>query len=467
MVFKLFRTGLIFRILILALSIFGFTWLLLQTSYYISMFTLSCIIFIQVGMLIRYTERTNVAYSKFLDSIEYDDFSQTYTSRGLGQSFDNLNTQFNRVIQKFQEVRAEKEAQYHYLKTIVQHIDIGLLVLDDTGSVQLINSAAQKLLNINHLSHIKQLRDTHQPLVQLIAQENSISDKTREVVKLTMNEEIAHLIVRATNITLRSKQFKIVSLQDIQSELEEKEMEAWQNLIRVLTHEIINSVTPIASLSATVHEDLEYYKKEIEEHQQGTQEEKIRLPADYFTESLEDVHQAVRTIQRRSEGLIHFVRDFRNLTKIPLPDLQTLSVKELFESINTLLKEEMKQQGIRFSCQTYPKNLQLIADPHLLEQVLINLLKNATHAVEDKEDKQISLIASTDKVGKVVIKVYDNGTGIGEEAKKKVFIPLFTTKKNGSGIGLSLSRQVMRLHGGTINVNSTPQVETVFTLRFA
>ncbi|WP_299456538.1 ATP-binding protein [uncultured Microscilla sp.] len=467
MVFKLFRTGLIFRILILALSIFGFAWLLLQTSYYISMFTLSSIIFIQVGMLIKYAERTNVAYSKFLDSIEYDDFSQTYTSRGLGQSFDNLNTQFNRVIQKFQEVRAEKEAQYHYLKTIVQHIDIGLLVLDETGSVQLINSAAQKLLNINHLSHIKQLRDTHQPLVQLIAQENSISDKTREVVKLTMNEEIAHLIVRATNITLRSKQFKIVSLQDIQSELEEKEMEAWQNLIRVLTHEIINSVTPIASLSATVHEDLEYYKKEIADHQQGTQEEKIRLPADYFTESLEDVHQAVRTIQRRSEGLIHFVRDFRNLTKIPLPDLQTLSVKELFESINTLLKEEMKQEGIRFSCQTYPEDLQLIADPHLLEQVLINLLKNATHAVEDKEDKQISLIASIDKVGKVVIKVYDNGTGIGEEAQKKVFIPLFTTKKNGSGIGLSLSKQVMRLHGGTINVSSTPQVETVFTLRFA
>lgn len=467
MVFKLFRVGLIARILVLSLSILGLAWLWLQTSYYISMFTLSVMVLIQVVFLIRYTERTNIAYSKFLDSIEYDDFSQTYTSRGLGKSFDALNNQFNRVIQKFQEVRAEKEAQYHYLRTIVQHIDIGLLVLDVEGSVQLNNTAAQKLLNIKHLSHIKQLGKVHQPLLQLINQTNEKVDKAREVVKLTLDEEIAHLIVRATTITLRGKQFKIVSLQDIQSELEEKEMEAWQNLIRVLTHEIINSVTPIASLSATVHEDLEYYKKEIEIHQQGEPEEKIMLPANYFTESLEDVHHAIRTIQRRSEGLIHFVRDFRNLTKIPLPDLQTLSVKELFESINTLLKEEMKQRNIQFSCKIAPQDLQLIADPHLLEQVLINLLKNATHAVEDKVDKQISLSAHTDKVGKVVIMVHDNGTGIGEEAQKKIFIPLFTTKKNGSGIGLSLSRQVMRLHGGTINVNSVPQQETVFTLRFA
>jgi signal transduction histidine kinase len=127
----------------------------------------------------------------------------------------------------------------------------------------------------------------------------------------------------------------------------------------------------------------------------------------------------------------------------------------------------MKQQNIQFSYEVAPQNLQLIADPHLLEQVLINLLKNATHALEDKTEKQISLSAHTDKVGKVVIKVHDNGTGIGEEAQKKIFIPLFTTKKNGSGIGLSLSRQVMRLHGGTINVSSIPQQETVFTLRFA
>lgn len=466
MVFKLFRTGLIFRVLMLVITIFGLTFLILKTNYYISTFSLGIIICLQVGFLIQYAERTNVAYSKFLDSIEYDDFSQTYTSKGLGRSFDNLNSEFSHVIQKFQDVRAEKEAQYHYLKTIVQHIDIGLLVLDQRNNVQLINTAAKTLLNLPGLTNTRQFREEHQPLVQLI-KSFAGNSKTRELVKLTLEEEISQLIVRMTSMTLRGNQFRIISLQDIQSELEEKEMEAWQNLIRVLTHEIINSVTPIASLSATVHEDLEYYKAEIAEHQNEAGSDQVMLPASHFTESIEDIHQAVRTIQRRSEGLIHFVRDFRNLTKIPLPDLQTLSVGELFESIDTLLKEEMKQQQITFECSYEPDDLQLIADSHLLEQVLINLLKNATHAVEDEPDKQISLTAAKDKTGKVVIKVRDNGMGISEEAQKKVFIPLFTTKQNGSGIGLSLSRQVMRLHGGSISVNSTLQEETIFTLRFA
>ncbi|HAS44860.1 MAG TPA: ATP-binding protein [Microscillaceae bacterium] len=465
MVFKLFRTGVIIRVLLLTFTILALNYLILETNYYISTFSLGVIITLQIAFLIRYSERTNVAYSKFLDSIEYDDFSQTYTSKGLGRSFDELNEQFSTVIQKFQEVRAEKEAQYHYLKTIVQHVDIGLLILDQKDHIQLINNAAKKLLGIRNLNNLRQLREEHQPLVNFIQTFNE-ANKSRELVKLKMDEEIAQLMVRATAITLRSDYYRIISLQDIQSELDDKEMEAWQNLIRVLTHEIINSVTPIASLSTTVHEDLEHYKVEIEAHNEDGPADQVMLPAHYFTESLEDIHQAIRTIQRRSEGLIRFVQDFRNLTKIPLPDLQTLSVKELFATINTLLKEDMKKQNIQFECTFEPDNLQLIADPHLLEQVLINLLKNATHAVEDEEEKQITMRAERDNTGKVVIKVRDNGMGISEEAQKKIFIPLFTTKKNGSGIGLSLSRQVMRLHGGSINVQSIPQTETIFTLRF-
>lgn len=455
----------IVRVIMLTITIFGLTYLMLKTNYYISTFSLGIVLGLQVIFLIQYAERTNLAYSKFLDSIEYDDFSQTYTSKGLGRSFDSLNNQFSRVIQKFQEVRAEKEAQYHYLKTIVQHIDIGLLVLDQNNQIQLVNTAAKRLLNIPHLNHMRQFREEHQPLVELM-EAFPKTDKTRELVKLKLDEEISQLIVRATTVTLRGNHFRIISLQDIQSELEEKEMEAWQNLIRVLTHEIINSVTPIASLSTTVHEDLEHYKTEIAEHNGNTNLDQIMLPASYFTESLEDIHQAIRTIQRRSEGLIRFVRDFRNLTKIPLPDLQTLSVKELFDTIKTLLKEDMKKQSVHLECTLEPHDLQLIADPHLLEQVLINLLKNAVHALENEEDKQIQMTANRDKTGKVIIKVRDNGMGISEEAQKKIFIPLFTTKQNGSGIGLSLSRQVMRLHGGSINVQSTLQVETIFTLRF-
>ena len=248
--------------------------------------------------------------------------------------------------------------------------------------------------------------------------------------------------------------------------LEEKEMEAWQNLIRVLTHEIINSVTPIASLATTINEDLGYYKQEIEEKANGS-EEKILLPASYFEESLEDVHHAVKTIQRRSEGLIRFVKDFRNLTKIPHPDLQVVLVQDLIDSIFLLMNEEFKQYQVDFDLSIEPKDLQVMADQMLIEQVLINLIKNACQAVVEKEERKIHFRAYTGVTGKVIMQVEDNGVGINEEAIKKIFIPFFTTKKSGSGIGLSLSRQVMRLHGGNISAQSTLGDGTIFTLKFA
>jgi two-component system, NtrC family, nitrogen regulation sensor histidine kinase NtrY len=465
MILRNFRFNIIIRVLFLNITILGIIWLIFRTNYYITTGSLILVALLQVVLLIGYAERTNTMFIKFLNAIRYDDFSQTYTIKGLGQSFNDLNREFNKVMQKFQEIRAEKEAQYHYLKTIVQHIAIGLIVLDEKEEVQLINNSAKKLLNINDLTNLKQLSQDHTAFANYIRQPESTE---RELIKLRGADQILHLAMRTTSVKLMGETYRIISIQDIQSELEEKEMEAWQNLIRVLTHEIINSVTPIASLASTIDEDLSYHLASLDEQAKNLAgAEHYIVPKEQFQESVEEVHYAIKTIQRRSEGLIRFVKDFRSLTKVPMPNLQSLDFKDIANSILFLLKEEFKKNQIQFELLVNPPNLQVIADPQLLEQVLINLLKNACHAVEGKTEKKIALRAHLDSMSKVVVEIEDTGSGISEEAMKNIFIPFFTTKKSGSGIGLSLSRQVMRLHGGSISVQSELGAGTTFTLRFA
>ena len=241
-------------------------------------------------------------------------------------------------------------------------------------------------------------------------------------------------------------------MSNIQTELEEKEMEAWQNLVRVLTHEIMNSVTPISSLAGTVEEEL----------QQQLKKEKISLAK----EELEDMHLSLQTITRRSEGLIHFVKEFRNLTHVPQPRLTEVAAKPLLEEMAMLHKKELADRGITISCSTQPTELILLADKNMIEQVLINLIKNAIQAFDEQTDKRIELSAFTSEKGRPVISVKDNGPGIDPEALEKIFIPFFSTKKTGSGIGLILSRQIMRVHEGRITVKSALGEGTEFLLRF-
>jgi signal transduction histidine kinase len=237
-------------------------------------------------------------------------------------------------------------------------------------------------------------------------------------------------------------------VQNIQSELEEQEMEAWQKLIRVLTHEIMNSITPISSLASTVRGMIP---------EQGGEED---------SETLSDVHMALETIESRSQGLLHFVETYRELTRIPKPDFKIFAVSELFSHIVQLMNTDLEEKNIVLQVAIAPETLELTADPDLVEQVLINLLRNASQALTGRENARIDLTAQLDRRGRVVIRVRDNGPGILAEVQERIFIPFFTTKREGSGIGLSLSRQIMRVHRGTISVQSELNKKTVFTLRF-
>lgn len=447
MVYKNFRLHCVIRVLLLGTTIFLFFYLLLQTALYATIVIVASVIVYQIYALIHFVEKTNRDLTRFLEAIKHTDFSQTFSGTGLGSSFEPLKKVFNEVIEQFRRARSEKEEHFRYLQTVVQHVGIGLIAFTQDGEIGLINTAAKRLLRVAHLKNIKTLESLSKKLVAtLLAMESG----GKALIKIDDKTEFLHLAVYATEFKLREQQFTLVSIQNIQSELEEKEMEAWQNLIRVLTHEIMNSVTPISSLASTVNELLE----------------KPKSRSEITPEYISDMRGAVLTIQKRSEGLLHFVDAYRSLTRIPRPNFKIFHVTELFSGVEQLLRASFKEKTIGLNVRIAPESLELTADPEMIEQVLINLLLNAIQALHGKSDAKIELTSRLDERGRVIIQVADNGPGIIPEVLDKIFIPFFTTKPEGSGIGLSLSRQIMRLHRGTITARSEPNVATIFTLRF-
>jgi two-component system nitrogen regulation sensor histidine kinase NtrY len=451
MVFNRFRINCIIRVIVLGTTSWLFFYLLFRTSLYTALFILGALILYQIYSLIYYVEKTNRDLARFFQSIKYEDFSQTFKVEGYGQSFDSLKAAFSEVMNAFRKTRAEKEEHFRYLQTVVQHIGIGLIAFQPDGEVELINTAAKRLLNIASLKNIKSLETLSKPLVKALLR---LRSRESTLVRVEEKNELLHLALYATEFKLRAQKFSLVSIQNIHSELEEKEMEAWQKLIRVLTHEIMNSITPIASLTSTMSDLIkEAYGKKVK-------------PKKLENEALQDIQQALQTIQKRSQGLQHFVDAYRNLTLIPKPNFQIFSVRELFNRIRKLMQVNIEKNSIRFEVNVDPETLELTADPELVEQVLINLMLNAFQAVEGRKDAHIELKALLDRRGRIIIQVADNGPGILKENIEKVFVPFFSTKEGGSGIGLSLSRQILRLHNASIGVHSEPNIQTVFTLRF-
>lgn len=450
MVYKNFRLNVIVRVSLLSLTIFGFLFLIFRTSYLLTPILVFMVIIYQIYRLIYYVDTVNYDLSVFFESIKYNEFNHTFKIDGLGSSFDDLVRGFNEVIEKFQKIRSEKEAQYHYLQNVIQHIGISLLAFTEDGDIQLINNAAQKLFGTPNPKNIKDLSEFSEELVKTLYE---LKSGRKKLIKVNDEDDLLQLAIYAKEFGIKDQYIKLVSIQNIQSELEEQEMQSWQKLIRVLTHEIMNSITPISSLSVSVNSMLsemtdDHISKQIDE------------------EKIVDIRYALTTIQRRSDGLLQFVDSYRNLTRIPKPDFKIFSIQKLFSDIQLLMADELRAKQVEFTTDVEPESLELTADRNLIEQVLINLVKNSLNALDGCENPNIQMTAFLSKEGRIGIKVMDNGTGILTDVIDKVFIPFFTTKSEGSGIGLSLSRQIMRLHGGTISVNSIPDEKTTFTLKF-
>ncbi len=438
------------RILLLSVSIALFFFTLGQ-ELDVTPILIGIIVLIQVFSLIRYVDRTNRDLTSFLESIRFSEFTRSFQIEGMGSSFDELNQAFNDVIGDFQKVRSEKEEHFHYLQSIVQNIDVSIIAYRKDGTVEMINKAAKQLFQIHSLKNVNLLEKLSQELVNTLL---NISPGENTLVKVQDQDDILQLAIYATEFKLKDKLIILATINNIQSVLEEQETEAWQKLIRVLTHEIMNSITPIASLSST----LEIMLKGITDGG--------RIQEDLDLDTVLEILQALQTINKRSTGLLHFVNTYRNLTRIPKPNFKIFQVKDLYKNIYLLMEEEISSSKIKFVTQVEPDNIEVSADEQLIEQVIINLVRNSIHALENHKTPVIELKAYINKRGRVTMQVADNGTGILPEVLDKIFIPFFTTKQSGSGIGLSLSRQILRLHNGTITANSVPEQETVFTLTF-
>ena len=449
---KTLRFRLVVRVLLLTATLMLLAFLIYKKDFFFVATAAALLAAYQVYSLIYFTEKTNRDISRFLLSIRYDDTSQAFTSEGLGSSFSELNEAFGRVVRKLQEARSDMEVHARYLNTIIQHLGIGLLVYKPDGAVILINNAAKKLLKVAGLSDVRNLKPASPELVKTLL---NLKHGDKKLEKFHSEGETGYLSIFARTFLMREEKCILVSIQNIQAELEEKEMEAWQNLIKVLTHEIMNSITPISSMTATLLDML------------GTGEKNGMSTGDPLRrEDIEEMSEALKTIHQRSQGLMNFVNSYRNMTLIPKPKFRLLSVSDFFRRVENLMSHKMTDHGIAFRWSVEPETLELTADPDLMEQVMINLLLNAIRAVAGRQNPAIRLAAALSPEGKVIITVEDNGVGIVEEALENIFIPFFTTNKQGSGIGLSLSRQILRLHNATISAKSVTDQGATFTLRF-
>jgi len=451
MAFKNFRLQVVLRVLLLMFTFMAVFLIHRNNAYLVSTIILLMLFVVQIVSLIRYLEQTNRKLTKLFESIRHTDFTNKFTDNQLGSSFAELNKEFNLVIDAFNKNKTEKEEHFNYLLTVIQHVSIGIIVFKRNGTVDVYNNAVKKLLQINSLRNINNLESVNKDLPGVLL---GMRANDKELVKLFVDDELIQLSIYATEFKMRGEEFLLVSFQDINPELEQKEIESWQKLIRVLTHEIMNSITPISSLAATVADILEETKEKNPPKTKANQE------------AFEDVTHAINTIEKRSKGLLNFVEIYRNLTRIPKPNFKYFEVKDMIDRGLELLDPKISKTGITTNIKILPQDLKVLADPDLIDQVLINLLLNAIDAVGEIKNPKISITASINLNNRITIEIADNGNGIKPDILDKIFMPFFTSKKTGSGIGLSLSRQIMQMHKGSIGVRSKQDEGAVFTMIF-
>ena len=441
MIYNNFKLNIIIRILLIFafLTLFAF-WII--NGHYLRSVYIGILIIILIAELFIYIDRLNNNLSNFFSSLLSDDYSNRLSDFGKGRSFRKLNEILNAINDKLKILSKEKETRSQYLGSLIEQSGVGILSVDLDGKIHLVNNAFRKLLGLDKVRPGMNLGDVSKELLDII---HKIPVGEHQLIRWIVRSTENPFSLQVSRFKLEEQLFILVTVHDIRAELDEKELEAWQKLIRVLTHEIMNSVTPIVSLSNSLNNLLK-------SSGEGIDEKKIKT-------SLSD---GLEAIVDRSAGLMKFTTAYQNLTRIPAPKIQCIDLEVLLKKIGTLYLPEMQRRNIDFSIHYNGKPDKFNCDPDLFEQVLINLIRNAVEAVEGRDDPKISLDIEEIPGYQVKIKVEDNGPGMNKEILDKIFIPFFSTKQGGSGIGLSLSRQIVMMHRGSIEVSSEEGVGSIF-----
>ncbi|HMU09031.1 MAG TPA: ATP-binding protein [Ferruginibacter sp.] len=447
MTFKNYDWSLIVRIALLFATMCGAA-LLLSNGLYLIMGSVLVLIIFQAVDLYRFTNKSKEELEQFVESVHYRDFSRHFDEKNAPVAVQPMRKGFNEINSTFKIISKERETQYQYLQKILELVDTGIISYDHKeGEVMWMNESFKHLLNIPYLKTIHSLEKRDPELYKEIIE---VKPGESKVSSITTDKNTLKVLLSATAFQTDGKVYKLIAFQNINEALDETESKAWQKLLSVMTHEIMNSVAPISSLAETLKNRLQASLKELNNN----------------SGSLDDLELGIDTIKRRSEGLLKFAETYRNLNKITNPNLKKVYVRDMFENLHRLMQPTFEQKNIELEIILKDPELTLEADTDLIEQVLINLILNAAEAVKEAASPRIQLSGYITASNKVVIKVADNGIGISPDLMEKIFIPFFSTRKTGSGIGLSLCKQIMMLHKGTIKVQSVAGEGTAFLLFF-
>lgn len=433
------RTVLLFVTLCAAAFFLGEQW-------WIGLIIISPVIIFQLIDFFRFQKKTQDELNQFVESVHYRDFSRYFDVKHAPADIQPLRQGFNEINSTFKIISKERETQYQYLQKILELVDTGILSYEmATGDVVWMNETLKRMIDLPYLKNIQSLERRNKSLFE---QTSELKPGESKVVTIHLEKNTFKALLSATAFQTENKKYKLIAFQNVNEALDETESKAWQKLLSVMTHEIMNSIAPISSLAETLKSRLQVASEQLQ------------------TDALEDLELGIDTIKRRSEGLLKFAETYRNLNKITTLNLQKIYVRELFANLHSLMQPTFEQKSVELEIILKNPDLQMQADVNLLEQVFINLMVNALEATKGSSHPKIILSADQGLDKKIVLKVADNGPGMSEEILEKIFIPFFSTKKTNSGIGLSLCKQIVMLHKGTIQVQSVEGQGTVFSMHF-
>jgi len=450
MVFRRFSLALAALLAVLVVALGATLWLILKPGLHSATIIAAVIATMAALEVWRFVNRTNRELARFLDALRHADYSQRFDLKDMGSGFGELAEAFTDILNRLYERRSSLETELRSLKALVDHTPVPLLTVHADNSITLQNNAARRLFGAAHVTQLKDLMQFGASLHEAV--DEAIPGQ-RELVTFSVEGIEYKLTLAASENIVAGERSRLVSLQDIQTELNATEAEAWQDLVRVLTHEIMNSITPVTSLAATARDVVNDIMKKVD------RESPLRA-------DLEDLRDAVHTVAQRGDSLTQFVTSYRQITRLAPPEKKRLRIGELFESVMRLVGAEWPDRVAILHVTVEPAELDVYADRDLLEPVVLNLLRNAFQATADVATPRIELTARLNRRGNVVIGVSDNGPGVPADIATKIFVPFFTTKKEGSGVGLALARQVMTAHGGFVRVTDSELGGALFTLTF-
>ncbi|HYV54992.1 MAG TPA: HAMP domain-containing sensor histidine kinase [Chitinophagaceae bacterium] len=445
--FKNFEWRILIRVLFLFITL-SFASFLLVKQWYVYLLIAAPVIIYQLIDIFRFQKKAQDELNEFVESVHYRDFSRYFDVKHAPIELQPLRKGFNEINTTFKVISKEKETQYQYLQKILELVDTGILSYEEqTGDVVWMNESLKKMMQLPYLKTIHSLERRDMELYKEVL---TLKPGISKIASAHFEKTSFKILLSATAFQTEGKVYKLVAFQNVNEALDETESKAWQKLLSVMTHEIMNSVAPISSLADTLKHRLQQSVTSLNDD----------------SGSLDDLELGIDTIKRRSEGLLKFAETYRNLNKITTLNLKKVYVRELFGNLLQLMQPTLEQKDIELETILKDTDLQLEVDVNLIEQVLINLVVNAIEAIKDSPAPKIVLSAYVASNFRSIIKIADNGNGMPPELLDKIFVPFFSTKKNGSGIGLSLCKQIMMLHRGNVQVQSVEGEGTAFLLQF-